>query len=523
MPCFLYLSSMEETAKQGLDIKMDAALVESVFEENRQLRAQIAQLNANLAWFMRRMFGRKSEKLAYLDPNQLGLDFEGFALNVAEEQLNESPAGQIQETAALPAKKKAVKPRSQAMEGLPVLEVFIEPENLDTSRYVRIGEEHTKTLEYEPGKLYVKDRIRPKYALKDKMELPGEGEKTVIIAPRPLVPLDKCMFGSTLIAELLLQKYSYHIPFHRQLRQLKDLGVILPESTVGRCFSRTCEALVPLYDKIREIVLASPYIQADETVLPVVSKDKHKTQKEYLWIARCVLDGMHFFHYQLGDRTKDVAISLFKDVRGYLQTDGLGSYEILADYPHIKLVGCLAHCRRKFEAGLKENKKLNEQALVQIQMLYRVERKIRDENQDPQAARLTRERLSRPVCKAFEKWMENNYRKVLPASLTAQAIAYTYSRWTRMCRYIEDGNLNIDNNLCENAVRPVAVGRNAYLFCGNHRAAGHAAIIYTLLGCCRQANVNPREWLIDILEKLPCYLRDKKDLSGLLPKYWSKE
>ncbi|GAB6119724.1 IS66 family transposase [Dysgonomonas termitidis] len=192
------------------------------------------------------------------------------------------------------------------MEGLPVVEVIIEPENLDRNRYVRIGEEHTKTLEFEPGKLYVKDRIRPRYALKDKLELPREGEKTVVIAPLPLLPLYKCMFGSTLAAELLIQKYTYHIPFHRQLRQLKDLGVILSESTVNGCFSRLGEALRPLYGRVREIVLSSGYIQADETVLPVISKDKHKAEKEYLWVARSVLDRMHFFHYELGDRKYSV-------------------------------------------------------------------------------------------------------------------------------------------------------------------------------------------------------------------------
>lgn len=510
---------MEEAGKP-ITGNISVEMMQSVLEENKRLHTEIARLNANLAWFMRRMFGRKSEKLAYLDPNQLGLDFEGFGLRLPEQQINGVSTCQIEETSANPTKKKTVKPRSGVMDGLPVIETIIEPENLDTVRYMRIGEEHTRTLEYEPGKLYVMDRIRPKYAPKDKMELPRDGEKTVVIAPLPLLPLYKCMFGSSLIAELMLQKYTYHIPFHRQLRQLKDLGVILPESTVNGCFSRCCEGLRPLYDKVRELALASAYIQADETVLPVISESKHKAEKEYLWVVRSVPEGMHFFHYQLGDRTKDVAVSLFKDVRGYLQTDGFGSYETLDNYPGITLVGCLAHCRRKFESGLNENKKLAEEALSQIQVLYRIERKIRDENQDAQQARLIRERLSRPVCNAFEKWMETNYRNVLPGSNLGKAIAYTYSRWNRVCRYLEDGNLKIDNNLCENAVRPIAVGRNGYMFCGNHRSAEHAAIIYTLLGCCREADVNPREWLIDILERLPGYLRDKKDLRELLPAYW---
>lgn len=515
---------MEQTGKQVDQTILSMEFIQQVLEENKRLHAEIARLNANLAWFMRQMFGRKSEKLARLDPNQLGLDFGDFNLSLPEEQqAGGSLVEQIEQIPVKPEKKKAVKPRSQAMEGLPVIEVVIEPEGIDRDRYVRIGEQHTRTLEFEPGKLYVKDSIRPKYALRDKMELPGQGEKTVIIAPLPLVPLYKCMFGSTLIAELLLQKYSYHIPFHRQLRQLRDLGCVLSESTVSGCFSRSCEALRPLYDKIRELVLTCPYIQADETTLPVINNIKHKTDKEYLWIARSVLDGMHFFHYQLGDRTKEVAVSLFKDVRGYLQTDGLGSYETLNDYPDITLVGCMAHCRRKFEAGLRENKKLAEQALSQIQMLYRVERKIRDEKMDAAQSRRTRQSLSKPVCNAFEKWMEENYHKLLPASELGKAIAYTYSRWPRLCRYLEDGNLKIDNNLCENAVRPVACGRNAYLFCGNHRAAEHAAIIYTLLGCCKEKDVNPREWLIDVLEKIPYYLRDKKDLKELLPAYWKKE
>lgn len=291
---------MEKTGKQDDQTIISMEFIQEVLEENKRLHAEIARLNANLAWFMRQTFGRKSEKLAHLDPNQLGLDFGDFNLSLPEEQqAGGSLVEQIEQIPVKPEKKKAVKPRSQAMEGLPVIEVVIEPEGIDRDRYVRIGEQHTRTLEYEPGKLYVKDSICPKYALRDKMELPGQGEKTVIIAPLPLVPLYKCMFGSILIAELLLQKYSYHIPFHRQLRQLKDLGCVLSESTVSGCFSRSCEALRPLYDKIRELVLACPYIQADETTLPVINNIKYKTDKEYLWIARSVLDGLHFFHYQL--------------------------------------------------------------------------------------------------------------------------------------------------------------------------------------------------------------------------------
>ena len=517
-----------------------AHLIKSQAEQNRLLTETIARLSnelaqsqqkidqllAQVAWFTRQYYGRKSEKLAHLDPNQLSI-FESHTQEQqrleAVEAAREKAEAQIIESTTKTVSLKTARANRKLLDKLPVVQIVVEPDSVDMEHYKKIGSESTRTIEFEPGKLYVKETVYPKYGLKDNTYVPVEGQSGVIMAPRVLTPIWKGLPGATLLAEILLQKYEYHVPFYRQVRQFKHLGLDIPETTLNGWFKPACELLKPLYDVLKAEVLDSDYIQVDETTLPVIDKEKQKAAKEYLWTVRSVMKNMIFFHYDYGSRSMKTVTNLLGSYRGHLQSDGYKAYDIFNNNDHVIQVACMAHIRRKFEVALKENQSLAEFALSQIQLLYRLESKADQENSSYPQREAMRNQYARPIIESLEVWMEKTYPTVLPKSDTGKAIAYAYSLWGRMKNYLNDGRIKIDNNLIENAIRPIALSRKNFLFAGNHQAAENTAVICSLLSTCKQANVNPREWLIDILNKMP-YLQQsgsEKDLIKLIPNNWT--
>lgn len=495
-------------------------------DELVQVRQKVDQLLAQIAWFTRQYFGRKSEKLAHLDPNQLSI----FESRIEEQQRLEAieAAREKAETQIIESTQKTVAPKAtranrQLLDKLPVVQVVVEPESVDREHYKQIGSESTRTIEFEPGKLYVKETVYPKYGLKDNTYVPAEGQSGVIMAQRVLTPIYKGLPGASLLAEILLQKYEYHVPFYRQVRQFKHLGLNIPESTLNGWFKPASELLKPLYEVLKTEVIDSDYIQVDETTLPVIDKEKRKAEKEYLWSVRSVMKNMVFFHYDYGSRTNKSVTNLLGTYHGHLQSDGYKSYNVFNKNDAVIQVACMAHIRRKFEASLKENQAIAEFALSQIQLLYRLERKADEENISSQERKAMRQQFARPIIESLEVWMEKTYPTVLPKSLTGKAIGYAYSLWGRMKNYLNDGRIKIDNNLIENAIRPIALSRKNFLFTGNHEAAENTAVICSLLSTCKEAGVNPRVWLIDVLTKMP-YLQQsgsETNLKELLPNNWS--
>ena len=493
-------------------------------DELIQVRQKVDKLLSQLAWFTRQLFGRKSEKLAHLDPNQLSL-FE--SLEEEQQRLEAIEAARDKaETQIIESTQKTVTPKTkranrQLLDKLPVFQVVIEPESVDLEHYKLIGSESTRTIEFEPGKLYVKETVYRKYGLKDNTYVPAEGQSGVIMAKRLLTPIYKGLPGATMLAEILLQKYEYHVPFYRQVRVYKHLGLDIPETTLNGWFKPSVELLKRLYPLILTEILASDYIQVDETTLPVINKEKKKAVKEYLWTVRSVMKKLVFFHYDYGSRSMKTVTNLLGSYRGYLQSDGYQAYDTFNDNDHVVQVACMAHIRRKFEVALKESKALAEFALSQIQLLYRLEKKADQENISYQERVEMRQQFARPIIESLEVWMEKTYPTVLPKSDLGKAIGYAYGLWNRMRNYLNDGRIKIDNNLIENAIRPIALSRKNFLFVGNHEAAENTAVICSLLACCKAAGVNPRDWLIDVLEKMP-YLESAPDseLIQLLPNNW---
>ena len=494
-------------------------------EQIKNLQERIKELTAQVAWLNRQLFGRKSEKLRVYDPNMPDLFADEFSgLRQQAEEKRDEAVEKIEKEPVEDVKRN--RQNRKMIEDLPVLETdTIEPKGVDLSLYRRIGEEITKVVKHKPGMLYVKVIIRPKYALKDSTLLPPAGQKGVEIAPMPLMPVDKCIADTSLLAEILLQKYEYHVPFYRQIQQYRHLGMKgLTESTMDGWFKKTVELLKPLYEELKWEVFSCDYVQADETTVPVINREKHRADKEYLWMVRSVMEKLVIFHYDGGSRAGAVIESLANqyNFKGYLQCDGFAGYETaFKTNPDVRLLNCLVHIRRHFEQALDENREMAQHALTQIQHIYKIERQCDEAGLSYDERRQTRQELSRPIMEAMKVWMGTEGIKYSPGSLTGKAITYAYTKWDNIMRCLDDGRLYWDNNLAENVQRPITLSRKNFLFCGNHEAAVNMSVICSLLATCKAHGVNPRVYLNDVIAQMPYHKKaTQEELLNLLPHKW---
>ena len=494
-------------------------------EQIKNLQERIRELTAQVAWLNRQLFGRKSEKLRVYDPNMPDLFADEFSgLRQQAEEKRDEAVEKIEKESVEDVKRN--RQNRKMIEDLPVLETdTIEPKGVDLSLYRRIGEEITKVVKHKPGMLYVKVIIRPKYALKDSTLLPPAGQKGVEIAPMPLMPVDKCIADTSLLTEILLQKYEYHVPFYRQIQQYRHLGMKgLTESTLDGWFKKTVELLKSLYEELKWEVFSCDYVQADETTVPVINREKHRADKEYLWMVRSVMEKLVIFHYDGGSRAGAVIESLANqyNFKGYLQCDGFAGYETaFKTNPDVRLLNCLVHIRRHFEQALDENREMAQHALTQIQHVYKIERQCDEAGLSYDERRQTRQELSRPIMEAMKVWMETEGIKYSPSSLTGKAITYAYTKWDNIMRCLDDGRLYWDNNLAENVQRPITLSRKNFLFCGNHEAAVNMSVICSLLATCKAHGVNPRVYLNDVIAQMPYHKKaTQEELLNLLPHKW---
>jgi transposase len=468
---------------------------ESLFIEHLTLRHRLDQLE-------RLVFGSRHERfIPTTSPEQLSLDLpsqEVKPVEVISVQTIEYTREKKQ------ASEKINTGRMKLPADLPREQVIIEPQE-DIRGLTKIGEEITEELERIPGKLFVRQYVRPKYARPQ-----GAG---VIIGELPARPIDKGIPGPGLLAQIVIDKYTDHLPLHRQLQRFEREGIKLASSTLGDWISGTCALLEPLHEALKNEVLASDYLQADETPIKVLDKDKKgTTHRGYHWVYHAPLKRMVLFDYREG-RGREGPQECLKDFSGWLQTDGYAVYEQF-NTGQVRLLHCMAHVRRKFDEAKDNDAQRAAYALTEIQKLYAIERDIREQTVE---ARFTaRQSRSLPILHALKQWMLENYKAVVPKGPIGQALHYSLERWDKLMLYTTDGILEIDNNLVENAIRPVAVGRKNYLFAGSHNGAQRAAMLYSFLGTCKINNVNPFEWLRSTLDKIPNYPINR--IAELLPR-----
>lgn len=291
------------------------------------------------------------------------------------------------------------------------------------------------------------------------------------------------------------------MPLHRLIQKLGREGIKVSSSTISDWVRQTCDPLQLLFECLKQEVFKQTYLQADETPIPVLDKDKEgATHQGYYWVYHSPETKIVLFDYREG-HGKIGPIETLQNFNGFLQTDGYAAYETL-DASRITLVNCMAHARRYFEQALDNDKERSEYALTQMQKLYEVERICRDENYSHQQREQIRKEKSLPVLLEMKEWLKTNYLHVLPKSLIGKAIHYSLQRWDKLSLYAENGRLEIDNNLVENQIRPVAIGRKNYLFAGSHDAAQRHAMLYSFIATCKLRGIDPELWLSDVLTRI---------------------
>ena len=508
------------------EISHKDALLSLKDAEISQKNAEIKKLSDTLLWLRRKVFGKMSEKNLPLDPDQLLLFEQEHLTDEERARLDkEVEAAEQQMTKTITVKMKPSR-RDLDTTGLPTEVIDIYPDGTTDENgklkdeYVEIGTDESSRLEHIAAKTYIKKTVIHKVMLKSDSNNKTPEDRRIICARLPLAPVNRCMAGASVLTDIIIGKFMYHLPFYRQIQQYKESGITISDSTMGGWYEAAVEKLKLLYDILRQHILQSEYIQIDESVLPVIDSEKHKARKGYEWCVRDAIRGAVMFYYDRGSRGGKVAREILGAYKGAVQCDGYDAYDQLEKNDNITVYGCWAHARRKFVDALNENNRLATEALCFIRKIYKVESDANKAGLNADERKEQRLKISYPTIRLFETWMKETYLKVLPNSKMGDAIEYTYSLLPRLSRYVNDGRINIDNNLIENAIRPLALGRKNYLFCGNDASAYRAAIVYSLISTCKAVDVDPRTWMEDVLRKIPYYQRDQRDLAELLPFNW---
>lgn len=468
-------------------------------EENRLLKQQKANLEAEVNQLRRMIYGAKRERFIPVDDQQLSVfDDEDF---VPVDEDKEHVSYERRKPKSDKKAKRLLLPAE-----LPRQEEVIIPEEVDPDKAEHIGDKVTEVLEYEPARFYVRRIVRPVFKL---------SETQLSYAELPALPIPSGNAGASVLASLLVSKFIDHQPFYRQVQSFKRSGIKIAESTITGWFRKSCELLEPLYAVLQEQVKASDYLQADETPIPVQSSNKPgSTQKGYHWVYHAPKTGLVLFDY-CKSRGREGPEELLKDFQGCLQTDGYAAYEQIGKRAGITHLVCMAHIRRKFEQALDNDQALATYFLEQVQTLYALEREATEQGLSPEARQKLRQARALPIMQTLKGWLTERAAEVLPKSGLGKAVGYALRHWEQMMHYAEGGHWQIDNNLVENKIRPVALGRKNYLFAGSHEAAQQAAMIYSFFGTCKAHEVEPYQWLKQTLESIPEY--PVNQLQELLP------
>lgn len=473
----------------------------AVKTRNEKVESENAWLKYQLAELKRLIYGSKSERYV-AQPGQPTL-FE-----LPEELSAEKPQEEISYKRNKPESKKQPL-RTELPAHLPRRIEIIEPENLPEDAR-KIGDNITEVLEYEPATIFVRQIVRPKYIVKQNDE-----ETCIVTAELPTLPLPKSNAGASILAYIIASKFVDHLPFYRLVQMFKRQQLDISESTIGGWFAAVCKLLLPLYEIMQRRVFSCEYIQADETPIPVLTNDKPgSTHKGYHWVYHDPGGKLVLFDYQKS-RGREGPDEMLENFCGHLQTDGYTAYNNLKNRANITHMACMAHARRKFEHALDNNPQLAREMMNMFGELYDIEREARDNELSHDALKDLRQEKSRPVLEKMEQWLKDHLLEVPPKSALGTAIGYTLNLWPRLIIYIEDGRFHIDNNLIENSIRPVALGRKNYLFAGSHDAAQNAAMIYSFFATCKINNIEPFTWLKDTLSVIPDWPANQLD--KLLP------
>jgi transposase len=484
---------------QSLQTKLDKAQA-----YNKFLSEKLEQAEQQLRLFKRLVFGPKRER--YVDSStQMTLPLFKDAEQKKKDEAEHTQ--RVEYTRRKTADRKHPG-RERLPEHLEVEEIHIDPPG-DLSGMVRIDEVITDKLEIVPAKAYIKRYIRGKYVVK------GNPQAGVLIAELPDEVADKSIAGPSVMAQVVGDKYADHLPLYRQQQRFSRHGITVASSTIGNWVQTACDRLNLLYEHCLAHAKTQGYLQIDETPVPVLDSDKKgSTHQGYYWVYYSPLSRMVLFDYKAG-RGRDGPSSILEDFTGYMQTDGYAVYEQYGQRPDITHLGCWAHARRYFERALETDHKQASYAMDLIQQLYGVERHARQEQLPAPERKTLRQEKSLPILDQLGEWISKEGPNTQPKNALGKALYYAAAHWDKLNVYVQDGSLEIDNNLVENQIRPTVLGKKNFLFAGSHKAAQRAAVFYTLIGNCKLHGVNPVEWLEHVLRNIMTTRYD--DVPALYP------
>ncbi len=498
--------TLEQLLKQNAELlTQNAELQEQVaklLELVSQLTEQNSLLNQKVQLLLNQMFGKKSEKL---NPGQLELLLSGI------DQPDPDP-----DPPQPPAPKKR-KPRSKSKprlpENLPVEEVVVDPVEVtrDPAGFRQIGEEVTEELDVTPTRYFVRRTIRRKFVSKEKRD------RAPLIAPLQPRLIEGGYASAGLLSDILIKKYVDHLPLYRQERILRERhGIELSRKTMCDWVDKGADWLQAIYQHIAAELRESNYLQVDETPVRYNQRDGGGSGKGYLWAyhspGRDVLFEWHT------SRAADCLDGMLGEFKGIIQSDGYRAYDsFAAAHQNIELAACWAHARRKFHDA-KDESKFAAWVLYQLGRLYQLERET--DGFAPALRSAIRCSHAKMLLALINRALRSKQTQFRPTSATGKAINYTLSLWDKLVLYCDAGQVLIDNNPTENAIRPTAIGKKNYLFFGAPEAGQRSAIIYTILESCRKHGVNQYDYLCDIFKRLPSMTNQQT--AELTPARWAE-
>jgi transposase len=485
--------------------------ITSLPDDPLALKQIIAQLQA------RNMFLEEQFRLA--QQKQFGASSEahpaqGDLFNEAEVEQDEIEQEEVSTTKVV--KKKPVRKKLPADLPREIVIHDIEDKNCTCCGHElhQMGDERSEKLDFIPAQVKVIEHVRLKYSCR---HCEKEGTATGIeIAAVPPSPIPKGMATATLLSQIITSKYQYALPLYRQESLFKQYGIELSRKTMATWMMKSAELFIPLYTRLQTILRQQNVIQADETTLKVINEDKVKS---YMWLyctgsdspTTSPIPNIVLYDYQAG-RAGQCAADYLQGFSGYLHVDGYAGYEKTT----ATLVGCWAHARRKFmEAKTAQPKGKSgkaDMALSMIQKLYRLETSLKDKA--AQEKHLRRQKEAKPLLEKFEQWLINP--NIPPKSALGKATGYCKNQWPKLIRYIESGELNIDNNRAERAVKPFVIGRKNWLFSNTANGAKASAMLYSIIETAKANDLIPFDYIAHCLERLSGDV-DEKTIEAMLP------
>lgn len=525
------------------DLSACHALIRQLLEELQKTQQTNTRLEHYLQQVLRRLYGRSAEKI---DPHQLAL-FEKLLAELTGPSVVTPPAAAPGATPPVQTQGNGHGrrrfapdlPRQQIIHDLPEDQ---RPCPCCGTMRTKIGEEVTEKLDVTPAKLFVVQHVQIKYVCKACEAAAAETGPQIVLAEKPAAPIEKGLAEPGLLAYVIVSKYADHQPLHRLERIFARHGMELARSTLCDWAAQGASALQPLYDLMVRQVRESRVIHTDDSPVDVLDRKLDRTRTGRFW----VYSGDRGHPYDVFDytasRSRDGPMTFLKDWgkppggRVFLQADAFGGYDGIYRGEaggQVTEVACWAHARRSVYEARTTDAATSTQALAYIRLLYDVEDQARQEfeRQTPEekagrplsALRLARrQELAVPRLAQFRQWLEGRRAQsggpVLPKSPMGQAITYILNQWEALGVYTSDGDLAIDNNVSERALRRVAVGRANWNFCGSDAGGRTAAILFSFIATCERHRVNPFDYLRDVLTRIPAH--PLKTLADLLPGRW---